>query len=84
MHARKGRQTTLIIAHRLSSVIDADRIVVLNEGEIVQLGSHEELAAQPGPYRRLCEIQGALDLSIEQDLADTKVAPASESGEHHG
>ncbi len=66
---RKGRQTTLIIAHRLSSVMHADRIMVLDEGRLAQLGSHAELAAEPGPYRRLCEIQGALDASIVRDLA---------------
>lgn len=66
---RKGRQTTLIIAHRLSSVMHADRIMVLDEGRVVQLGTHERLAAAPGPYRRLCEIQGALDASIRQDVA---------------
>lgn len=69
LKARKGRQTTLIIAHRLSSVMHADRILVLEHGRCVQLGTHEELAAQPGSYRRLCEIQGALDLQIAADLA---------------
>lgn len=64
---RKGRQTTIIIAHRLSSVIDADRIAVLHEGSIRQLGSHEQLAREEGPYRRLCDIQGALDRAIVSD-----------------
>ncbi len=72
LKARKGRQTTLIIAHRLSSVMHADRIMVLDNGRCVQLGTHEELAAQPGCYRRLCEIQGALDEQIAQDLADSR------------
>lgn len=65
---RKGRQTTLIIAHRLSSVRHADRIAVLEDGKLVQLGSHTELAAQEGLYRRLCEIQGKLDESIQTEL----------------
>ncbi len=64
---RKGRQTTIIIAHRLSSVIDADRIAVLHEGSICQLGSHAQLAREDGPYRRLCDIQGALDRAIVSD-----------------
>ena len=72
LRARKGRQTTLIIAHRLSSVVDADRILVLENGRSVQLGSHAELIEEQGPYRRLCEIQGTLDVAIRQDLAQTK------------
>ena len=55
---RRGRHTTLVIAHRLSSVRHADRILVLERGRLVQDGVHEELAAAPGPYRRLCRIQG--------------------------
>jgi ATP-binding cassette subfamily B protein len=69
LQRRKGRQTTLIIAHRLSSVINADRILVLDGGRLVQLGDHATLSAQDGPYRRLCEIQGALDASIRADVA---------------
>ena len=78
LRGRKGRQTTLIIAHRLSSVMHADRIVVLDEGRIVQLNDHATLAAEPGPYRRLCEIQGALDASIRRDVDATAVQPANE------
>lgn len=66
---RKGRQTTLVIAHRLSSVVNADRIIVLHDGHIVQMGNHASLAAQPGPYQQLCTIQGALDASIARDIA---------------
>jgi len=68
MKRRKGRQTTLIIAHRLSSVMHADRIMVLDEGRIAQLGNHQTLALEDGPYKRLCEIQGVLDASIRQDI----------------
>jgi ABC-type multidrug transport system fused ATPase/permease subunit len=48
----QGR-TTLILAHRLSSVINADRILVLDEGRIVQSGTHATLIAEPGQYRAL-------------------------------
>ncbi len=65
---RRGRHTTIVIAHRLSSIRDADRILVLEHGRLVQDGTHESLTAVPGPYRRLCDIQGALDDSISRDL----------------
>ncbi|WP_036258455.1 ABC transporter ATP-binding protein [Meiothermus cerbereus] len=52
----QGR-TTFVIAHRLSTVRNADQIVVLDKGQIVQQGTHEELLAQGGLYRDLYELQ---------------------------
>lgn len=68
LEARRGRQTTIVIAHRLSSVRHADRILVLDAGRIVQSGSHDTLAGQDGPYRNLCRIQGDLDTEINRDM----------------
>jgi len=65
---RRGRRTTIVIAHRLSSVRHADRILVLEHGQIVQSGTHDELARTPGPYRRLWDIQGVLETEIEADV----------------
>ncbi len=55
-HLMRGR-TTFVIAHRLSTVRGADRIVVLEGGKIVEEGRHEELLARGGIYRRLYELQ---------------------------
>jgi ATP-binding cassette, subfamily B, bacterial len=57
MRSIQGTRTTIIIAHRLSTVREADKIVVLDQGKIVEVGSHEELLRQEGIYRRLHSLQ---------------------------
>jgi len=52
-------RTVFIIAHRLTAVRHTDRILVLDRGEIVEQGSHEELLARPGHYATLCRYQAA-------------------------
>ena len=49
--------TMLVIAHRLSTVIKADRIVVMDEGKIVDIGQHQELMQKGGIYKRFAELQ---------------------------
>jgi ATP-binding cassette, subfamily B, heavy metal transporter len=50
-------QTSLVIAHRLSTVVDADHILVMDQGRIVEQGSHQELLATKGRYARLWQLQ---------------------------
>ena len=67
-------RTTLILAHRLSSVIGADRILVLDSGHIVETGRHAELIRHDGPYRRL---MGGQAEEREDELAFTDDDPAA-------
>ncbi|HET9908544.1 MAG TPA: ABC transporter ATP-binding protein [Anaerolineales bacterium] len=63
-------RTTFIIAHRIQSVMIADLILVLDKGEIIQMGTHEELVSQlDGMYRRIYDIQTRIDEELELELA---------------
>ena len=57
MRSLLGTRTLIIIAHRLSTVREADQIVVLDQGKIAEIGTHEELLSGKGLYRRLNELQ---------------------------
>src|SRR5271165_1701675 len=72
-HLSAGR-TTLILAHRLSSVIGADRILVLDQGHIVETGRHAELIRRDGPYRRL---MGSQAEEREDELTFAADGPAT-------
>ena len=50
-------RTSIVIAHRLSTIQNADIIVVMQRGEIVEQGTHQELLAKNGMYKRLVEMQ---------------------------
>ena len=59
-------RTTFIIAHRIQSVMIADLILVLDKGEVIQMGTHEELVSQmDGMYRRIYDIQTRIDEELE-------------------
>jgi len=64
----QGR-TTFIIAHRIQSLMNADLILVLDHGRIVQRGTHEQLIAQEGIYRRIYDMQARIEVELEKELA---------------
>ncbi len=64
----EGR-TTFIIAHRIHSVMDADLILVLQDGRIVERGTHDTLLAEPGLYRRTYELQALIEEELEREVA---------------
>ena len=53
----RGR-TTIAIAHRLSTVRNANQIIVLSKGKIIEFGKHDELLSKPSAYKDLCALQG--------------------------
>ncbi|WP_218280854.1 ATP-binding cassette domain-containing protein [Verrucomicrobium spinosum] len=74
LRSRHGQRTTLVIAHRLSTLAHADRVIVLDKGRIIQEGQPEDLLKQEGLYRRLWTIQNAAQQEI---LNDEQFAAAS-------
>jgi ATP-binding cassette subfamily B protein len=62
-------RTTIVIAHRLATVLNADRILVMDEGSIVEEGTHASLVRQGGLYARLAELQFNVTSQPEQDAA---------------
>ena len=53
--------TTIIITHRITTAKEADKIIVLDEGSVADIGTHDELANKDGLYSSLWKIQGALE-----------------------
>jgi len=65
-----ANRTTFIIAHRIQSVMIADLILVLDKGEVIQMGTHAELVSQKdGMYRRIYDIQTRIDEELELEIS---------------
>ena len=65
LNNRKNKSTTFIISHRISTVKEADKIIVLDKGKIVQKGTHESLIKEEGLYKRVYNIQNSSEQNIE-------------------
>jgi len=65
-------RTTFIIAHRIQSVMNADQIIVMEHGRIVQRGTHTDLIQQSGIYREIHRMQTYIESALEQELADVR------------
>jgi ATP-binding cassette subfamily B protein len=61
LNNRKNKSTTIIVSHRISTVSEADKILVLDKGKIVQMGDHNSLIEEEGLYKRIYEIQNSID-----------------------
>ncbi len=75
LRRKSGRPTTLVVAHRMSTVMLADRILVLESGRLAQQGTHAELVRQPGLYRRLWRIQ-----NLTEEPAESRAMEADSEG----
>jgi ATP-binding cassette subfamily B protein len=67
-------RTTFIVAHRVQSVMNADLILVLDKGKIVERGTHDELLAQNGTYRRIYDLQARIEEELEKELASVRLS----------
>jgi ATP-binding cassette subfamily B protein len=72
--ARRGRHTTILIAHRLSTLMSADRILVLDRGRVIQEGTHASLLEEDGLYRRLWDIQNEVESDLVNEIKAAGVA----------
>lgn len=66
LKANTGNSTVILISHRITTLMHADQIIVLDNGRVVQSGTHDELSGQEGIYRQIYEIQGTLESELEE------------------
>lgn len=62
-------RTTFIIAHRVQSIMDANLILVMDHGQVVQTGTHTDLQQQEGMYRKIFDIQTRIEAELEKEIA---------------
>jgi ATP-binding cassette subfamily B protein len=69
-------RTTFVVAHRIQTVMNADLILVLDKGRVVQSGTHADLIRQPGLYHDIYEIQSRIEEEVEEEVEREAVEPA--------
>jgi ATP-binding cassette subfamily B protein len=69
METLMKNRTTFIIAHRIQSIMNADLILVMDQGRIIQSGQHETLVSRPGMYRDIYDIQTRIEAELEKEIA---------------
>jgi len=68
---RKKDVTTFIISHRISSIYDADKIIVMEKGKIKEMGKHEDLIQKEGIYKRIYDIQNVKEFEVEVERRES-------------
>ncbi|HMT11970.1 MAG TPA: ATP-binding cassette domain-containing protein, partial [Ignavibacteria bacterium] len=68
-----NEKTTIVIAHRITSVQDCDRIIVLDKGRVIEQGTHDELIENNGFYKKIFDIQVSIEDEINEDIDNAKV-----------
>ena len=79
LRRRQQKHTTIVVAHRLSTLMHADRIVVLESGRVTQTGTHAQLLLQDGFYKRLWKMQTEIDEASGELGANRTVLASGEA-----
>jgi ATP-binding cassette subfamily B protein len=69
-------RTSFVIAHRIQSLMNADLIVVLDKGRIIQMGTHAELVTRDGVYRKIYDLQTLIEAELELEIASAEGQPS--------
>lgn len=75
-------RTTFVIAHRVQSVMQADLILMLDKGYIIQRGTHDELVNQPGMYQQVYQLQARIESELEDEIASVDSSSNGNNGSH--
>jgi len=79
LREKRKNITTLIISHRITTLAEADFILVLDHGRLVQSGTHEQLIREPGLYQRIWNIQSSLEQDLENEMSDHTLEAGKEA-----